>query len=274
MLSTIVTWRDRGELPRTLPALLELTDLVGGDVTVVDFDGSPGALAALVEPWRDRVRVVRIEGRRYFNKSCAQNAGVAHTSQPLLFFCDCDIVVDAPGVAALVRRVAATPGSFGTLAGVRESTLNSRNGSHVTCFGYELLIRTADGRELRIVDHEEDAQDGTRHAPGLLVVRRSDLLSIGGYNSRLHGWGWEDQDMICRLTLGAGLTRTAEGAAVHISHDDAARVGAYPNADRWASRDHMFRQALANYDRADFEGTYESDVRALGVPAIESARGA
>jgi N-terminal domain of galactosyltransferase len=274
VLSTIVTWRDRVELPRVLPALLELTDLVGGDVTVVDFGGAPGRLAALARPWRERINVVRVEGQRYFNKSCAQNVGVASSSQPILFFCDCDIVVDARSVATLVRRVADRPGCFGTLAGVRESTLNSRNGSHVTCFGYELLIRTTDGRELRIVDQEEDARDGTRHAPGLLVVRRSDLLSIGGYNSRLHGWGWEDQDMIGRLTLGAGLTRLAEGSAIHLSHDDAARVGAYPDADRWASRDHMFRQALANYDKADFEGTYDSDVRALVLSAAAPADGA
>jgi hypothetical protein len=155
-----------------------------------------------------------------------------------------------------------TPGTFATLAGVRESERNSRRAGHVVRFGYQLRLRTADGRELEILDHEEDAEDGTRQAPGLLMVRREDFLRVDGYNAELHGWGWEDQDMISRLTLGAGLERIQHGHALHLSHDDQARIGAYPaTRDRWESRDRMFRTALANYDRADFQGTYRQDVR-------------
>jgi N-terminal domain of galactosyltransferase len=99
------------------------------------------------------------------------------------------------------------------------------------------------------VDNEEDAEKGTRQAPGLLLVRRSDFMRIEGYNGRLHGWGWEDQDMIARLTLGAGLRRIQRGVATHLSHGDTARIAHYPPVrDRWESRDRMFRQALSNYD--------------------------
>ena len=67
--------------------------------------------------------------------------------------------------------------------------------------------------------------------------------------------------MISRLTLGVGLERASYGHAIHLSHDDGARVSNYSNTDRWESRDKMFRQALANYDNADFQGTYEFDVK-------------
>ena len=212
----------------------------------------------------DGVAVVEATDQRYFNKACAQNLGAAGSTLPYLFFCDCDIVLDPETIARLLERLHNAPGSFATLAGVRESELNSRGGRHVVCFGYVQRIRTADGRLLQIVDNEEDAENGTRQAPGLLLVRRSDFLSIGGYNSRLHGWGWEDQDMIGRLTLGAGLTRIQEGVALHLSHDDDARIAAYPPVkDRWESRDRMFRQALANYDAADFQGTYDLDARQI-----------
>lgn len=270
MLSIVVSWRDRRELAQSLPGLAAAARVTGGGVRVVNFGGSrrllAEQLAAAGEP--PEARVVEVAGQRYFNKARAQNLGAAASDHPYLFFCDCDIVVEPEVIADLLERLRSKPGSFATLAGVRESELNSRGGRHVVCFGYELRIRTADGRELRIFDHEEDAEDGTRQAPGLLMVRRGDFLAVNGYNSRLEGWGWEDQDMISRLTLGGGLERISEGQAVHLSHDDEARIAAYPPCrDRWENRDRVFRQALANYDRADFRGTYDRDVAETVLPA-------
>jgi hypothetical protein len=243
--------------------------IVQGDLTVVNFGGDTATLDQQVAGYREDVRVLHIPDQRYFNKSCAHNLGVATTIQPFLFFCDCDIVLNPRSILDLLSSLQLSKGRFATLAGVRESAANSRGGKHVTCFGYELRIRTSDGRFLRILDNEEDVADGTRQAPGLLMVRREDLLSVDGYNSQLLGWGWEDQDMIARLTLGAGLERISQGQAIHISHDDNARVAHYPIADRWASRDRMFRQALANYDQANFQGTYNSDCRRL-LPVTNS----
>jgi len=262
MLSIVVSWRDRNELGRALPGLLGAARATGGDLTVVNFGGSPALLREQLGDRAGDVSVVEIPAQEFFNKARAQNLGAAHTTHPYLFFCDCDIVLEPETIATVVARLDESPGTFATLAGVRESDLNSRGGRHVVCFGYHLRIRTADGRLLEIVDNEEDAENGTRQAPGLLLVRRTDFLAINGYNSRLHGWGWEDQDMIARLTLGAGLTRIQQGVAIHLSHDDHARIAAYPPVkDRWESRDRMFRQALANYDNADFQGTYAADVR-------------
>jgi hypothetical protein len=264
-LSIVVSWRDREELARALPQLAAAARAAAGDLTIVNFGGDRGLLARQLAGHQDAVRVVDAGDHVYFNKARANNLGAAHTGAPILFFCDCDIVLEPAAVAGLARRLAASEGCFATLAGVRESDRNSRGARHVVRFGYELKIRTADGRELHIVDHEEDAGDGTRQAPGLLLVRRTDFLAVGGYNSRLHGWGWEDQDMIARLTLGAGLRRLQEGYAVHLSHGDDDRVRAYPLKDRWESRDRMFRQALANYDAADFQGTYGSDAAQLAA---------
>lgn len=263
MLSIITTWRDRTELLRTLPGFIAAARSVGGDVTVVNYSGSDALLNRQLAGHEDSLRVVEVLGQHYFNKSSAQNLGAHHTVHPVLFFCDCDILLDPECIARLATRVWERGNIFATLAGVRESEINSRGGKHVVSFGYELKIRTADGRSLSIVDHEEDAENGTRQAPGLLLVRRDNFRRIGGYNGNLHGWGWEDQDMISRLTLGAGLTRVALGHAIHLSHDDQARVAHYPVANRWESRDRMFRAALANYDNADFMGTYERDVANL-----------
>lgn len=261
MLSIVIPWRNRGELKHALPALAKSARLVGGNVIIVDYGGDPSQLAEQVAGCDSAiVRVVRVEGERYFNKARAQNVGASYAEGRVLFFCDCDIVVRPDEIAELAAEVEVKPGCFATIAGVRESARNARQARNVVRFGYELYIRVANGRELHIVDFEEDAEDGTRQAPGLLVVRRSDFLMINGYNGRLHGWGWEDQDIIARLTLAAGLKRIQRFNVTHLSHDDAARMAHYPQfQSRWESRDRMFRQALAFYDQGDFKGTYSQD---------------
>jgi hypothetical protein len=263
MLSIIVSWRDRDELAQALPGMIAAAAAAGGDLTVVNYGGSRERLARQIAGCPGSLRIVEVPDQCYFNKSRAQNVGARHTAHPLLFFCDCDIILDPSTIARLAARLAERPGTFATLAGIRETTPNAREARNVVRFGYELRIRIASGRELRIVDYEEDAADGTRQAPGLLLVRRENFLRINGYNGRLHGWGWEDQDMIARLTLAAGLERILEGEALHLSHSDEARVAHYPMADRWESRDRMFRQALRYYDLGDFAGTFELDCSEL-----------
>lgn len=168
-LSIVVSWRNRVELAGALPSLVGSAIAVGGDLTIVNYGGSVSLLRDQVGSYVDEVRIVEVVGERYFNKGRAHNL-CSHPPADA-FFCDCDIVLKPTVLCELVEQIAGSTGTFGTLAGVRESQRNSRNGKHVVCFGYELRIRTADNRELRIMDHEEDAEDGTRHAPGLLVVR-------------------------------------------------------------------------------------------------------
>lgn len=276
MLSIVISWRNRSELKYALAPLTESARLVGGDITIVDYCGDPLQLDEQLSGSDPTiVRVVRVTGEQYFNKARAQNIGASYGKGRILFFCDCDIIVNPDEIAELAATVDEASGHFATIAGVTESVRNSRQAGHVLSFGYELRIRIANGRELHIVDFEEDAEDGTRQAPGLLMVKQEDFLEVGGYNGRLHGWGWEDQDIIARLTLAGGLKRTQRFRAIHLSHDDAARIAHYPRVNsRWESRDRMFRQALAFYDQGDFGGTYGADKHDLLHTLAEVTRGA
>ena len=284
MLSIIVSWRDRPQLRQTLPALLAATRAVAGEVVVVDYGGDAGDLAAQIAAasggdgggrgGRDAV-VARVDGERYFNKARAQNIGAAHARHPILFFCDCDVIIEPAQIAELARELMEHPGSFATLAGVTESVANARKAGFVTRFGYQLDLMLGNGRRLQILDHEEDAATGMRQAPGLLLARREDFVAIDGYNGRLHGWGWEDQDMIARLTLSAGLLRRQRGTATHLSHGDDERMANYPPAaTRWESRDRMFRQALAFYDAGDLRGTFAADQAQLAHKKLVSSAAA
>lgn len=264
MLSIVIPWCDRDELTVVAPRFRETASDLGAEIVAVNYAGDPDWFATASASLGADV-IVSVVGEGYFNKPAASNIGAHHASGRFVFFCDNDILLDGADLAALLDRVAATPSTFGTLASVTETERNSRKAGHVTRFGYTLEMSTSDGRELTIRDHEEDANDGTRQAPGLLLVGHDDFRRVGGYNGQLDGWGWEDQDMIARLTLGAGLTRVSHGCAKHVSHGDDARVRRHrvSYADRWESRDKSFRRALANYDAADFSGTYEWDVSRL-----------
>jgi GT2 family glycosyltransferase len=266
VVSILIPWRDRRELILALPSLIRQAQDIGGTVTVVNYGGSCSLLEAQTAEFASQIKIVQSGPKRFFNKAAAHNIGAGSTQSPYLFFCDCDIMLQESVLSDLVKIVERNPSSFATIAGVKETETNSRKAKHITCFGYELRLRAADGREAKIVDQEEDSEDGARHAPGLLLLKREHFLQVKGYNSRLDGWGWEDQDMICRLILGGGLQRHNSGRALHISHDDKARVDAYPYADRWESRDRMFRRALARYDEADFDGTYDLDMADFNQP--------
>lgn len=263
-LSIVVPWRDRDELRDVVPSLSKITSRYGGDLTIVNYGGDGHLLRSLLYEVGSRVTLVTVRNQRWFNKSRALNIGAAHTVHDLIFFCDCDIILSESALDELLSQVGSNPGAFGTLSGVKETELNSRNAGNVVMFGYTLKLRLANGKRLEIEDNEEDAENGMRRAPGLLMVHRVNFQKVEGYNGRLHGWGWEDQDMIARLTLGGGLVRLQSGWGYHISHDDAARIRFYPPVkDRWESRDRMFRDAMLSYDRGDFTGTLTADIADL-----------
>lgn len=263
MLSIIISWRDRDEIRKTLPEAIECVKPFSGEVIVVNYSGDEQKLRSMIKP-DSALRIVSVDNQKYFNKSSAHNIGIHSAQNDVLFFCDCDVLVEKYAVEDLFSRVSGSNTTFATIKGVVETKINSREAKHVVCFGYTMHIKTADGRELNIVDNEEDGSDGSRPAPGLLFVKKEHILKVSGYNGMLKGWGWEDQDMISRLTLGCGLNRYQDHCLKHLSHDEDSRMTHYQYfPSRWESRDRMFREALSNYDRNDFHGTYYEDIEQL-----------
>lgn len=262
MISIIIPWFNRAELKEALPNIIANAEYVSGNVTIVNFNGDREFIDEQVGNLKKKLKIIHVSKDSVFNKPAAQNIGAHYTNHDYLFFCDCDIYFQEPTTLYhLFEKVKQHGKAFGTLEGVKETKLNARNASNLVMFGYQLNLKIADGTKVTIIDNEEDASDGTRQAPGILLVKRTDFELIGGYNSKLDGWGWEDQDMICRLSLSAKLQRISCGKAMHISHDDESRMLGYKNYhDRWYSRDIMFRRALANYDMNNFMGTFGVDV--------------
>jgi predicted glycosyltransferase involved in capsule biosynthesis len=262
MLSIIVSWRDRPEIKRSIESMIEVVSALNGELILVNYGGDVDYLLS-AKKGNKNVKIVNYPTDAYFHKTKAQNLGAYFASNEVLFFCDCDIILEENYLRNIVKKLSGDKKYFATLLGVKETIPNSREAKNVIEFGYELHIKVANGNTLSIIDNEENAISGTRQAPGLLLVSKGNFVKINGYNGRLNGWGWEDQDMISRLTLGLGLIREKEGVALHISHNNESRTKHYPIQDQWESRDKMFRQALSYYDENDFKGTFDIDTKNL-----------
>ena len=257
MISIIIPWKNRVEIYRSLDCFMEVASAINGEVILVNYTGILDK--SLMKQYR-ALRIIEVQDQHYFNKACANNIGAVHARYSKLFFCDCDIILETNIILKCVEYLD-QKSSFVTIKNIQEEKLNAISQNNIVCFGYRLTIKTIDNRSVEIIDFEEDSKTGVRNAPGLLFVNTSDFELINGYSGVLQGWGWEDQDMICRLTLGLGLTRHQYGKLLHLSHDDYARLGEYPSvSNRWESRDKMFRTALSRYDQNEFSGTYREDV--------------
>jgi len=207
MLSIVVSWKNRNELRQSIDSLIETADLLDGEVIIVNFDGDRESLIQMLPHNHPRLKIINVSNQKLFNKAATNNIGASQAQFDYLFFCDCDIILNPIDIKKLLHKIMESPKYFGTLKGVTETVVNSIQNNHIVSFGYELVIKTSDGRVLNIVDSEEDATDGSRNAPGLMMTSKPNFLAVNGYNGTLVGWGWEDQDMIGRLTLGAGLDR-------------------------------------------------------------------
>ena len=266
MLSIIIPWCDRAELKMALPSILENIQGLDADITIVNLGGDKENLKQQTLVSSD-INIINISKIPNFNKSIAQNIGAKYTTKPYIFFCDCDIIFPTGLIKELLDLLRKDSNSFLTVAQVKETEVNSRNAKNITSISYNLELKIKDGTTICIKDSEENSLDGIRNAPGLLMVKRSDFEKINGFNSEFDGWGWEDQDVICRLVLYAKLKYLTFGMASHISHNDNVRMKLYTQKynNRWHSRDVMFRKALNNYDEENFMGTYKQDCMKIVV---------
>jgi cellulose synthase/poly-beta-1,6-N-acetylglucosamine synthase-like glycosyltransferase len=82
--------------------LLRLRDGAGGDLDILIYvDGATDNTASLLEPYRDRVRLVIETSRR--GKTHGMNVLVGLTSASIVMFTDANVTID-PGAIAVLRR--------------------------------------------------------------------------------------------------------------------------------------------------------------------------
>lgn len=193
-LSIITTCKGRlAHLKESLPAMAAQP---GAEVVVVDYD-CPEATAAYVREHFPAVKVVRVEGRPYFNNWEARNIGASQAMAPLLVFVDADTML-AGDFAAWVTG-AVTPGTYGKMPNALELSI-----------------------------HKDDVlRNGANRLEGLIVMPAVTFRDLEGYDALLQGWGaGGDTDLVDRLDFHEHKKVVLPEALVTraIAHSDAERV--------------------------------------------------
>jgi len=269
-VSVVLPWCDRPVLRETLARNRDELVGAGAEVVVVNCGGDSAELhRLLVNLDVGPIKVVHAPGP--FNKSTALNLGVAASSGEVLCFLDVDIVL-APGFFAEVLG-ACNASTFATVDRVVEfdSTLEfdlEDDGSYrlepdepteVDLISNRLLLKGAK-LEIDLEMTRVHFADGSRGAPGLVALPREAFLEVGGMNASLEGLGWQDLDLVARLTF-AGKKRVHAGAAIHMSHPEQVR-GAFLGMTP-AEQAHI-ATCVFNYSLGQLDGTYRADVERHG----------
>lgn len=258
-LSVIVPWRDRPELADTLASNAAAFSAVGAEVIVVNCGGTRELLAGrLSAPEGGSLRWADISAPE-FNKGRALNLGASLSDRRALFLLDADILIEPETMVQ--AESALDEESFVTIAEVIESRsagLGKPPPSAVESVTHIVEFAGGTGEAHRIVTNRLHLGLGTRAGPGLTLVSRASFLAVGGMNSDLTGWGWDDLDLIARLQMSLGLRRREVGRVTHMSHGDEVRT--LSGETRAASESRNFMQCLAVYSVGELRGTYEADV--------------
>ncbi len=110
------------------------------------------------------------------------------------------------------------------------SSPHSKNLAHLLAGGDYVVNLDADtfintegvARLLRIFEQHPDAV--LRGFTGLVGLKKSHFLSLGGYDEDFAGWGFDDDDLVSRARQAKLQYIEEEGLVSRIEHDDAERI--------------------------------------------------
>jgi glycosyltransferase involved in cell wall biosynthesis len=258
-LSVIIPWKDRPELRDMLIRNLPFLDPSVCDAIIVNCGGNAALLGDCLSGLPQHIRFISVT-RRKFNKSFALNIGVSASNSHALLFLDSDIILEQDLLRLALSMLSGQ--TFLTVAVVRESEGSRQftaESSLELAYSVRITTPSSVGKSIQLETNRVRPTEGTRSGPGLIAVERHHFLAVGGMNSALEGWGWEDLDLIARLQFELNLKRVQHGSVVHLTHTDAVR--SLFDVSREQSEQNNYLTCLANYSIGHFRGTYDTDMR-------------
>src|SRR5258708_2895705 len=206
-ISVVIAWCDRVALRTSLSQNWPYFRRAGAEVLLVNCGGNRSLARRLVSvsAGNGPIRVIHLAAGS-FNKSLALNVGSSLATSSHLCFLDADVVISPTLLDQL--RARATGDTFSTVRDVVESQLVGQTSeTALSETSQHLAFTLRDGRRARILISRTGYRPPRRTGPGLVCLSRRHFVSVGGMNAELKGWGWEDLDLIIRLSLKLGLKR-------------------------------------------------------------------
>ena len=253
-LTAVMPWCDRDEIVQSIPQIAsKLGDLLR-EVIIVNCGGDLAYLKACrLQNQLETVRVFDLPAIGRFNKSLALNHGVQMAESANILLLDADVLPSRSYIERATSRVETTSCfvvARRTLELDRSRAPAFIPKGEVGAYKVTETFTLCSGRTASVTF--ACTQNGVRSGNGIVVLRKADFSAVGGMNSELNGWGFEDMDLQLRLQMGLGTKRVSLGVVRHISH---------PRMSGAASSHELNRDAcLKRYQRGNFMGTLANDL--------------
>ena len=264
-VSIIIPWSNRDELATTLQENMQIFLKHSPEIIVVNCGGDQYRLDNIIKTIEFPVRCLYTDSPT-FNKSLAINLGVYMSRHNALFLLDSDIILKTD----ILREAAAilSDANYIKIRKVYESKPET-NPRIPRFLREEVLTREVtctNGR--RAVMYFFAGGDGSHCGSGLLLMKKPLFVQVGGFNSALQGWGFEDIDFQLRLQFVLRVQQVPLGEVIHLSHSDLFRnVRNKSKQEDWNKNMAICYQ---NYENEIFNGTYSNDNQTWRTQMIES----
>lgn len=274
--SVLTTWYNRDELRLTLRENARWFERHSAEILVINCGGDTDYLRHLIlESGATGVRQINIPNVS-FNKCLALNIGIHCSRNPWIFTVDADLILQSDVLEESLPFL--HPGSLVTMRWLHESlnmddakpaaaasaTLDLGNDSFLESIyrTHTLEMNFRDGTSVSVPTYHYGKGrrgKGSRIGSGQLLVSKQDILAVGGYNSNIRQWGWEDYDIQIRLKKMLLLKHIEVGEAIHLTHGNEKRD--LLSGQTQSQTDVMnFRYICSCYAAGNFKGTYLKDI--------------
>ncbi|BAQ62245.1 hypothetical protein GM3708_2651 [Geminocystis sp. NIES-3708] len=210
-LEVLIPVKGRNTLSQTITSLvnIELIDLI----TIITGDDLIDLEDKLLN--NKKIRKLNIKDNNNFQKSYYLNIGIQESLGKIILVSDADIIWNSNTIKELYNIVNSNNNNIAHIADVQESQAENYA---IKRLRFMPIINKIKSKyfSIKIIPDQLYSQ---RPGCGLICIHRQSLLNLGGYNERLRGWGWEDQDLLIRAQiLDYKIVKISQ--VIHLSHED------------------------------------------------------
>jgi len=196
--SFIIAVRDRQDaFGRCLKSVL-WQDYPSFEIIVVDYGSEP----RIAVPDDYRIRIVRLNPESDAFINCVSfNAGIANARAKNLILMSCDNIV-APDLLSIIHTIVEKKQPQKLQIYWRRFDLTSLGQDWLTSFelsSEETIFQSAPSKFL--IDRGFGQWHNLSSYGDFLMIKKEPIVAIGGFDERMSGWGWQDNDMMMRLNL-------------------------------------------------------------------------
>jgi len=261
MISIIITHYNRlPHLQKMLKHNSSVFNELRVEVVIVDFpDNSSGLDGVLKEYSYLDIKLVNISGR--FNKSRGINIGVDQCFFEKIFLLDVDILINRSDLDEVINNVC-----FKKIIMIqkveeieRQAVKKSPILDNRTSF---IQFSTIDNRLISVKKSHYNYDEGYSQGTGLIALMKEEFIKIGGMDSEIVSWGWEDVDILIRHIFKFDSEIVELGSVKHLTHENNLR-----NIIRQEKQQSELNNSITciqKYEEGIFKGSFEKDVQDFG----------